>query len=122
MISVKSEIYKCLKKVNKNVTDGYPKDWEDLPIVVYLEEENRPYEITDDTERSSEIKYIVHIWSIDSNTDLAIKVNEVFAKLGLKRVSSQDVADNERLRHKVMRFEGIIDIETLMIYQRRYTD
>ena len=122
MISVKSEIYKSLKKVNKNVTDGYPNDWEDLPIVVYLEEENRPYEITDDAERSSEIKYIVHIWSIDSNTDLAIKVNEVFAKLGLKRVSSQDVADNERLRHKVMRFEGIIDIETLMVYQRRYTD
>lgn len=122
MISVKNEIYKCLKKVNKNVTDGYPNDWEDLPIVVYLEEENRPYEITDDIERSSEIKYIVHIWSIDSNTDLAIKVNEVFSKLGLKRVSSQDVADNERLRHKVMRFEGIIDIETLMVYQRRYTD
>lgn len=120
MISVKSEIYKELKKINDNTTDGYPHDWENTPVVVYLEEENRPHEITDDGEKSSEMKYSVHIYSDGSNTDLAIQINNVFAKLGLFRTSSTDVPDNERFRHKHMRFEGIVDIESLIVYQRRY--
>ena len=122
MINVKSEIYKGLKAVTDNVTDDYPSDWESFPVVVYLEDQNTVHEITDNEEQSSEIKYTVHIWHDRSTSELAIKVDEVFRRFGFRRTLSQDLADNQQLRHKIMRFTGIVDVHTFRVYQRRNGD
>lgn len=42
MINIKPLIYKELQKVADNVTDTYPDDWENVPVVIFLEEQNKP--------------------------------------------------------------------------------
>lgn len=118
MIDVKKVIYAELKKISENVTDTYPDDWKKFPCIQFLEEENIPQEITDDTERMSYIRYKVDIWDKVSTTAAALQVNAVFASLGLNRSSSIDVPEQSYLKHKVMRFEGVVDHDTLIVYQK----
>ncbi|HEL9636523.1 hypothetical protein [Streptococcus suis] len=119
MINIKPIIYKKLKEVTDNVTDTYPQDWENFPVIIYLEEENKPYEITDDTEQMSYLRYKVDIFHNDSTSELAVAIDAIFASLGLKRTSSVDTPDPTHLRHKVMRFEGILDLNSRIVYQYR---
>lgn len=35
MINIKPVIYKELQKVADNVTDTYPSDWENVPVVIF---------------------------------------------------------------------------------------
>ncbi len=119
MINIKPIIYKELEKVAENVTDTYPDDWENFPIVIFLEEENKPYEIYGDKEQKSNVRYKVDIFSNDSTSALAIKIDEIFSNLGLMRTSSLDVPDPSHLRHKTMRFEGIVDLNSELVFRQR---
>lgn len=119
MINIKPIIYKNLKEITDNVTDTYPQDWENFPVIIYLEEENRPHEITDDKEQMSYLRYKVDIFHNDSTSDLAVAIDDIFFSLGLKRTSSVDTPDPTHLRHKIMRFEGILDLESQIVYQYR---
>ena len=119
MINIKPIIYKELEKVAENVTDTYPDDWENFPVVIFLEEENKPYEIYGDKEQKSNIRYKVDIFSNDSTSALAIKIDEIFSNLGLMRTSSLDVPDPSHLRHKTMRFEGIVDLNSELVFRQR---
>lgn len=119
MINIKPIIYKELEKVAENVTDTYPDDWENFPVVIFLEEENKPYEIYGDKEQKSNVRYKVDIFNNDSTSTLAIKIDEIFSNLGLMRTSSLDVPDPSHLRHKTMRFEGIVDLSSELVFRQR---
>lgn len=119
MINIKPLIFKELQKVADNVTDTYPSDWETFPVVIFLEEQNKPGDWFDDKEQKSYVRYKVDIFDNESTTDLSIKINEIFALYGLQRTESQDMPDPSHLRHKVMRFEGVIDPKTQLVYQYR---
>lgn len=119
MINIKPLIYKELQKVADNVTDTYPDDWENVPVVIFLEEQNKPSDWYDDREKKSHIRYKVDIFDKDSTSDLAVEINEIFASLGLRRTDCQDVPDPSHLRHKLMRFEGIVDPNSELVYQYR---
>lgn len=119
MINIKPIIYKELEKVAENVTDTYPDDWENFPVVIFLEEENKPYEIYGDKEQKSNIRYKVDIFNNDSTSALAMKIDEIFSSLGLMRTSSLDVPDPSYLRHKTMRFEGIVDLNSELVFRQR---
>lgn len=122
MISVKSEIYKglsvALEQLNVLVYDYYPDEIEAFPLVVYLEENNKPYEIIDGQEVTSEIAYRVDVWAKDSTTDIAIAINSVFAKFGIRRILCSDAPDVSGLKHKLMRFEGVVDKNTKIVYEK----
>lgn len=119
MINIKPIIYKELEKVAENVTDTYPDDWENFPVVIFLEEENKPYEIYGDKEQKSNVRYKVDIFNNDSTSALAMKIDEIFSNLGLMRTSSLDVPDPSHLRHKTMRFEGIVDLNSELVFRQR---
>ena len=120
MINVKPLIYKELSKISKNVTDTYPADWETFPVVIYLEEENKPHEWLDNgVEETTYLRYKVDIFDKESTSNIAVEVDKVFSSLGLKRTMAQDMPDPSNLRHKVMRFEGIYDPDTNIVYQYR---
>ena len=119
MINIKPVIYKELQKVADNVTDTYPSDWETFPVVIFLEEQNKPGDWFDDKEQKTTIRYKVDIFDNDSTSNLAVKINEIFASLGLRRIESQDIPDPSHLRHKSMRFEGIVDLDSELVYQYR---
>ena len=119
MINIKPVIYKELQKVADNVTDTYPSDWENFPVVIFLEEQNKPGEWYDEKERKSNIRYKVDIFDKDSTSGLAVEIDKIFASLGLRRTDCQDVPDPSHLRHKLMRFEGIVDLNSQLVYQYR---
>lgn len=119
MINIKPVIYKELQKVADNVTDTYPDDWENFPVVIFLEEQNKPGEWYNEKERKSNIRYKVDIFDKDSTSSLAVEIDKIFASLGLRRTDCQDVPDPSHLRHKLMRFEGIVDLKSELVYQYR---
>lgn len=116
MINVKDQVYQALSSVAENVTDIYPQDWETMPAIQYSEEANVLYEKTDETERMSYLRYRVDIWDNKSTTATSLAVDEAMTSLGLNRIECQDVADPSYRRHKQMRYEGVIDNDTQVVY------
>lgn len=116
MINVKDQVYEVLCSVCKNVSDLYPNDWENFPAIQYIEEANTVYTKTDEAENMSYLRYRIDIWDRVSTSQTTIAVNEAVAALGLVRTECKDVEDPSRHRHKQMRYEGIIDNETEVVY------
>lgn len=119
MINVKDEIYLALSERLENVTDTYPKDWANLPAVQYVEEENRVVEYTDGEEQKAYCRYRVDIWHNQSTSATALLVDQAIARLGLKRTQCSDVDDPNGMKHKVMRYEMVIDVKTKRVYHER---
>lgn len=116
MINVKDRVYEKLCSVCDNVTDVYPGDWENLPAIQYTEEENTVYQKVDETESMSRLRFRIDIWNNKSTTEMSIAVDKAISSLGLVRTQCYDVEDPSRRRHKQMRYEGIIDNETEVVY------
>lgn len=118
MINVKDQIFNTLKSICGNVSDSYPADWLKLPAIQYVEEDNKVHEFTDGKEDKSYIRYKIDIWNDGSTSEYALEVDRRISSLGLIRILCQDVTDPSGLKHKVMRYEGVIDTETEFVYQQ----
>ena len=116
MINIKPIIVKELKKVCSNISDTYPSDWAIFPIVQYVEEDNNTHTKTDDKEQEAYIRYKIDIWNDKSTSDIAMAIDGVLSNLGLIRIQSLDTPEPSRLKHKVMRYEGIIDVNNMRVY------
>ena len=66
MINVKDIVYKGLSQVVENVSDAYPQNWSKTPAIQFVEEENKPYEFTDDKEQLSFVRFRIDIWDMKS--------------------------------------------------------
>lgn len=116
MINIKPLIYNKLKECTSNVTNDYPSDWTIFPCIQYTEEENSTYLKTDGVEQMAEVRFRIDIWDKHSTSGMAMAVDVSLTSLGLIRTSSVDITDPSGLRHKVMRYEGIVDVSDLKIY------
>lgn len=116
MINVKDQVYEALSSRLQNVSDVYPRDWAALPAVQYMEEDNRVADWTDDRETMSYCRYKVDIWHNGSTSQTAKAVDEALSSLGLKRTQCADIDDPSGLKHKVMRYEMYIDVDTQQVY------
>lgn len=120
MINVKDKIVEQLEKIVENLSDMYPQDFINFPAVSYTEEENKIYEYTSEGEASSYLRYRIDIWSNRSTSSTAVAVDKVMSKLGFKRIACNDVPEQSGLKHKLMRYEGIIDVATERVYHSSY--
>lgn len=111
MLNKKAEIYGAIKDITENVGDTYPNEWENLPAIQYVEEENRVHQWADNREQSSYVRYKIDIWDKVSTSGLAVEVDKRIAALGFKRTQCTDVDDPNGYKHKVIRYEGIINIQ-----------
>lgn len=116
MINIKPIILNELKNISDNVTDVYPSDWATFPVIQYVEEENKTHTKTDDKEQEAYIRYKIDIWNERSTSETVLKVDEVLSLLGLVRIQCLDAPEPNQLRHKVMRYEGIIDVNNMRVY------
>ncbi len=116
MKNVKDEVYAALLKVTENVSDTYPKEWVDLPAIQCTEENNSVEEWTDNREQKSKVRYRIDIWHTKNTSETALAVDKEMAALGLRRIACGDVPDPSGLKHKQMRYEGIIDMHTDFVY------
>lgn len=116
MINVKDEVYKALCTVTENVTDFYPKDWQQDLAIQYMEEDNKVVEYTDMEEQKAYCRYRIDIWAQKSTSTTAVEVDKAIAALGLKRTQCMDVEDPNGFKHKQLRYEMIIDVKTKRVY------
>lgn len=116
MINVKDEVFAALCKVTENVTDYYPRDWEQDLSIQYMEEDNKVAEEATRGETKSYVRYRIDIWSRRSTSATAVAVDEALSPLGLKRSQCMDIEDPSGLKHKQMRYEGIIDVRSRQVY------
>lgn len=115
MINVKDIIYDKISK-QYDISDSYPQSFAVLPAIQYSEEENNVFEFTDDEEASSYIRYRFDIWDNKSTSKTACDIDKMMAELGFKRISCSDTPDPSGLKHKLMRYEAIIDCSKKFIY------
>ena len=118
MINVKDKLVNELEKVVNNVSDTYPQSFQTMPAVSYCEENNSVYEETDEGEASSLIRFRIGIWDTVSTSQTAVKIDEVISKFGFKRIACSDVGEPTGIKHKLMRYEAVIDIDQSAIYHK----
>lgn len=116
MINVKDQVYAALNQAADNVSDLYPTDWANLPAVQYTEEANNVFTKTDAEEQMAQLRYRIDIWDTKSTSALALLIDEKVSALGLTRIECADIADGTGMRHKQMRYEGVIDETTETVY------
>ena len=116
MINVKDQVYEKLLEVTENVSDLYPNDWANFPAIQYTEEDNSVITKTDEQEQLANLRYHIDIWDSGSTSQTALAVDAAISALGLTRTFCQDIADPTGLRHKTMRYEGIIDVNDEVVY------
>lgn len=116
MINVKDEVYNALLAVTDNISDCYPRSWEQELSIQYMEEENKVVEYTGMKEQKAYCRYRVDVWSRISTSAAAVAVDAAMAGLGLLRTSCMDVEDQSGMKHKQMRYEMVIDVETRQVY------
>lgn len=116
MVNVKDEVYKALCTVSDNVSDCYPRSWEQDVAIQYMEEDNKVVEYTDGEEQKAYVRYRIDIWARKSTSAIAVQVDKAIAALGLKRTQCMDVEDPGGMKHKQMRYEMVIDVNTLAVY------
>lgn len=122
MINVKAQVYEAIRHISENVSDGYPKSWSNLPAIQYAEEENVVRDWTYDSNRNflemaSSLRYRIDVWHNQSTSDVVLAIDQAIAPLGLRRTMCADVDDPSGLKHKVMRYVGIINCEDENVYQ-----
>ncbi len=116
MINVKDEVHAALLLVTDNVSDHYPRDWSKGLSIQYMEEDNKVVEFTDMKEQKAYCRYRIDIWHHKSTSVAAVEVDAAVSKLGLKRIQCSDVEDPSGMKHKQMRYEMVIDVETGAVY------
>lgn len=118
MINIKDKIVEQLEKVVDSLSDTYPQNFNDFPAVSYCEEENCVYEVTDEGEASSLIRIRIDIWSNKSTSSTAVAIDEVIARFGFKRISCSDIGEPSGMKHKMMRYEAIVDTNKIFAYHK----
>ncbi len=122
MKNIKEEVYKALCTVSDHVSDSYPSTWAEDSTIQYTEEQNNVWEASSEGEKVREdkslVRYRVDIWNRNSTSLTALAVDEAMKETGLKRIECQDVPDPSGMKHKQMRYEGIIDMDSDEVYWR----
>lgn len=116
MINVKDQVYGAIEDIAENVGDQYPSNFANLPAIQYTEEDNSVYEWCDGKESKAHLQYRVDIWHNQSTSEATLEVDKKLSALGLRRTMCMDVPDPGQLKHKQMRYEGIIDVEDETVY------
>ena len=121
MKNVKDEVNAALLTITENVSDSYPKEWaQNGPTIQFTEEENSVFEGTSCAEgmreEKAKVRYRIDIWAHKNTSPTAVAVDNVVSALGLKRIGCADTPDPSGMKHKVMRYEGIIDMDSDRVY------
>lgn len=116
MYDAKSQVAKKLAEISGvNVAASHEMGMKSIPCIIYSEADNRP--VSRASERLVDAVYKIDVYSNTSTTSIVNSVITKMDSLGLIRDFCQDLDDPSGLRHKTMRFKGIIDTQTEIVYQ-----
>lgn len=116
MYDIKPQIFNLLKEIEGvTVSDAYPKDWSKLPHISFYEQFNSDY-LKKGPEDLTEVVIQIDIWHNRSTGAIAQAVDEKMNSIGFRREFAADVPD-PNVKHKTMRYRGIVDKRSLLVYQ-----
>lgn len=98
------------------VTASYNTAMKKLPSILYAEVVNT--KANEGAEKRTNLAYSIDIYSDKSTTSIASKVDEVISAIGFKRGQCLDLDDPSGLRHKSMKYSGVYDYNTNLIYEK----
>lgn len=102
------------------MSDTYPKEWAgNEPTIQFTEEDNSVFEGSGSAEGmredKSKVRYRIDIWDLKNTSPTAVAVDKAVSAR-LKRIGCADVPDPSGMKHKQMRYEGIIDMDSDQVY------
>ncbi|MDD3840761.1 MAG: hypothetical protein PHP06_09365 [Clostridia bacterium] len=117
MYDIKPTINKLLEEIvgEDKVSDAYPEDFTNPPYISFYEQSNKDY-YKIGNEPLTEIVIQIDIWHNRSTGALAQQVNNKMSSIGFKREFTRDIPD-PNIKHKTMRYKGIVDKRNLLVYQ-----
>lgn len=117
MYDVKPEVNALLSAIpGVTVSDAYPKDWKRLPHISFFELENSdPLGIQSGP--LSEVAIQIDIWHNKSTGELAATVDAAMNSIGFRRRLAADVPDPAGIKHKTMRYHGVVDTRSGRVSQ-----
>ena len=116
MYNAKNQVANKLAEIpGVNVAASYAQGMKSIPCIIYSERNNSQKYAG--KERLINVVYVIDIYHTTSTSSLADAVNLKMSELGLARDFCTDLDDPEGLRHKNMRFKGVIDTKTELVYQ-----
>lgn len=122
MIKMKEKIKSALLPICENVFDYLPQENVTYPLITYMEEENCVNEWTDDLEQDSYVKYRIDLYCSDNAEEMCMAIDEQLAGVhGLKRIHCQDLNEDAKVKHKMLRYEAIIAMtsdDNIMVYHK----
>lgn len=120
MLNLKPVIYNLLKQTGIEVTYFYPQSNESLPLISYFEVSNVEIARVGFKEALTEFVYQIDVWAMKPSecSDIAIQIDELMRTNGFRRQFSTDMFEQDtNIHHKSLRYRGVVDNKTLIIYQ-----
>lgn len=116
MFDIKPTILTLLETIpGVTITDDYPKDFSKMPHISFYEIGNSdPLGIANSP--LSDISIQIDIWHNRSTGSIAEAVNEKLNSIGFRRNFQRDITD-PNIKHKTMRYRGVIDTRSLRVSQ-----
>lgn len=117
MYDVKPLVNELLSSIpGVTVSDAYPTDWGKTAHISFYENGNSdPLKISDSP--LSDISIQIDIWHKKSTGALAADVDAKMNSIGFRRVFAADVPDPGGIKHKTMRYRGVVDTRTNRVHQ-----
>lgn len=117
MYDVKPAIYSLLSSIpGVTVSDAYPDDWGKLPHISFYEAGNSdPLGVSG--QPKSDISIQIDVWAKTSTGALAAQVDTTMNSIGFRRTFASDVPDASGIKHKTMRYRGVVDVRFLRVHQ-----
>lgn len=117
MYDIKPDVLQVLNTIpGITVSDAYPTDWSKLPHISFYEVGNSNH-LTFRSSPLTDVSIQVDVWCKGSTGALAAQVDEKLSSLGLRRQFAADVPDPSGIKHKTMRYRGIVDARSNLVYQ-----
>lgn len=107
MILYDQQVYKALDNIlwHVNVVQGYPKEWNDFPIISYINETNNTAVKCDGEEYITYLVYTVHFFYTNETADdrYIPQIDKAMTSIGFKRDNMQMLYEGEGI-HVVFRY------------------
>jgi hypothetical protein len=117
MYDIKPQVNSLLESIpGVSVSDTYPSNFNNMPHISFYEIANTdPLRLN--KEYLTDISIQVDVWHNRSTWQVAQQVETKMRSIGLVRKFAADVPDPSGIKHKTMRFRGVIDNRNLLVYQ-----
>lgn len=114
MITLKQQVRKALSAVKDDIVYGYPRYFENLPLLAWRESLNKRHAQADGGEYLAELNYTLEIFARDSEgaNEMLLAADDAMLGLGMRRENCAELYHADAsLAHITARYRCLADEE-----------